>query len=376
MKEGKKPKILLLADYSNFHATLAKGLRRLGCEVTLVSDGGTYMMCERDIDISRRYDSKVGGLLHAINLYLTLKRKIKEFDIVSFRDPAFLNLKPDRIRWFFNQITSSNSNFFLSYLTTDIPFLNMLEREDSPLRYSEWFVEGRPNRLRIEDEAQWEGWHSKPMRQLNDLFYSRMKGAVTALYEYHLAARSVFPEEKIAYGGIPIDLDEISPQEIDRPKKIRIFLARDYRRKLQKGSDLMEEVARRVVDRYPDKAEFVMIENVPRSQYMDIMRSCHVLLDQMYSYTPATTALEGMASGLTVVSGAEPEFYEFIGEKENFPIVNASIHPELLEKSIEELVTHPNRMLERSRRGREFVTKHNHLEVVARRFLNFWLKNV
>ena len=368
-------KILLVADYSNFHATLAKGLRKLGCDVTLVSDGGFFMQCDRDVDISRRYWGKLGGLLHASNLYLTYLRRMRGYDIVSFRDPQFLELQPARIQWFFNLIAGANANCFLSYITTDIPFLDMLEAPDSPLRYREWFVDGRPNRLRVHDEKQWNGWHSPEMQRLNKVFYSRMKGAVTALYEYHLSAQRVFPEDKIAYGGIPIDVDNIEPQVFDNPEKIRIFLGRDYRRKLQKGSDLLEVAAKRVVERHPGKAELVILENKPRDEYMRIMRSCHILLDQIYAYTPATMALEGMASGLTAVTGAEPEFYDFIGEKENFPIVNAPIEPEPLEKCIEELVSHPEMLRERSIRGREFVEKHHRMELVARRFLDFWERN-
>ena len=375
MEDGKKPRILLVADYSNFHATLAKGLRRLGCDVTLISDGGSFMKCDRDIDISRRFDGKFGGLLHASNLYLTALRKMKGFDIVSFRDPQFLNLRPERIKWFFNRIAASNKSCFLSFLSTDMKFLDMLEAPDSPIRYSEWFIDGKPNRMRIEEDWRWKSWHSPEMTNLVNLFYSKVKGAVTALYEYHCAAERVFPKEKIAYGGIPIDIESIKPQVFDRPKKVRMFLARDFRRKLEKGNDFLEEAARNVVARHPDKAEFVLLENVPRKQYLEIMRSCHMLLDQIYSYTPATMALEGMASGLTAVSGAEPDFYDFIGEKDNFPIVNAPYEMEALEKCIEDVVMHPERLHENSIRGREFVTKHNGMETVAKRFLNFWEKN-
>lgn len=375
MKEGKNPKILLVADYSNFHATLAKGLRRLGCDVTLVSDGSAFMECSRDIDISRRFSSKAGGMLHAANLVGTVLRKMRNFDIVSFRDPAFLDLKPRRIEWFFNLITRLNKACYLSYMSTDVPFLDMLEAPDSPLRYSEWFIDGKPNRMRLQEGWKWESWHAPAMKRLNNTVYGKIKGAVTALYEYHLAAERVFPKEKIAYGGIPIDLDVISPQVIDNPEKIRILITRDVRRKLEKGNDLLEDAARRVAERHPGKVELVVLENVPRRTYMETMRSCHVILDQMYSYTPATMALEGMASGLTVVSGAEPEFYKFIGETENFPIINSPVEMDPLVECIDRLVTHPQEFAERSVKSRNFVEKHNEMTVVASRFLNFWNAN-
>ena len=375
MNEGKKPKILLISDYSNFHATLAKGLRKYGCDVTLVSDGGSFMKCDRDIDISRRFKGKAGGLLHAANLRFSVWPRLKGYDIVSFRDPQFLELRPERIEWFFRHIVNSNTSCFLSYLSTDVRYLDMLEAPDSPLRYSEWFVDGEPNRLLRQEGWRWDAWHSSRMKKLNDLFYSMIKGAVTALYEYHCSARRNFPENKIAYGGIPIDLDSIQPQIFDRPKKIRLFIARDNRRKLEKGNDFLETAARNVVSKYPDKAELVVMENVTRARYMEMMRSCHVLLDQIYSYTPATMALEAMASGLTAITGAEQAFYDFIGEKNNFPIINAPHELEPLEKCIESVVLHSDRLREASIRGREFVTKHNSMELVAGRFLNFWQKN-
>lgn len=375
MDKDRKLKILLLADYSNFHTTLAKGLRKLGCDVTVMSDGAFFMDCERDIDITRR-PGILGGLQYSARLLGPLHSKLRGYDIVSFRDPAFLDLKPKKILWFLKRIIRDNKNSFLSYISTDVPFLEMLEAPDSPLKYSEWFVDGQPNRLRLQDEAQWHGWLSDDMRELNEYFYNNVKGAVTALYEYHLSARRKFPDSDIAYGGIPIDTENIEYHDFGVPGKVRIFLGRDNRRKLQKGSDLLEIAARNVVAKHPEKAELVIIENKPRKEYMAIMQSCHLLLDQIYSYTPATMALEGMASGLTVVTGAEPEYYDFIGEKENFPIVNAPIYLEPLEKEIERLVLHPGDFPDRGKRGREFVKKHNGVDTVARRNLEFWKKHI
>lgn len=374
MENEKKPRILLLADYSNFHTTLAKGLRKLGCDVTVMSDGSFFMDTERDVDITRR-PGKLGGLLFMGRLYGPLHKKMRGYDVVSLRDPAFLDLKPERILPIFKRLVRENKACYLSYISTDIPFLDMLEAKDSPLAYSEWFVDGKPNRLRVHDPQQWYGWHSPQMQRLNEGVYAGLRGAVTALYEYHLSARRKFPEEKIAYGGIPIDVESITPVDFGVPRKVRIFLGRDYRRKLQKGSDLLEEAAKNVVARNPDKAELVILENRPHKEYMEVMRSCHLLLDQIYSYTPATMALEGMASGLTAVTGAEPEFYEFIGERENFPIVNAPIHLEGLEKCIEKVIQEPSALVENARRSRRFVETHHRMEVVAKRFLDFWMKD-
>ena len=46
-------KILLLGDASNYHVALAKGLRTLGHDVTVASNGSKWMKTPRDIDLYR-----------------------------------------------------------------------------------------------------------------------------------------------------------------------------------------------------------------------------------------------------------------------------------------------------------------------------------
>ncbi|MCM1153401.1 MAG: hypothetical protein NC328_07095 [Muribaculum sp.] len=364
------PKVLLIADYSNFHFTLAKGLRDLGCEVNVVSDGSAFMQCRHDVDISRR-PGKLGGLALFLKM-CRIRNLLSGYDFVSLRNPNFLELKPDKSRFFFRRLLKDNRHVFLTDLTTDTPFLDMLEAPDSPLSYSEWFVDGKPNRLRLLDAPQWDGWHAPPMRRLDNEVYDNIDGAVSALYEYHLSLQRRLPPEKIAYGGIPIDVDEINPSFVDTSGKIRFFLGRDYRRKLIKGTDLLEQAARDVMAANPGKVELDIVENVSRTEFFERMRQCNVVLDQIYSYTPATTALEAMAMGIPVVSGAEPEFYEFIGEKESFPIYNAPIELDPLRRLLQSIVADRRRLRENSLAGRDFVRRHNDKSVVAARFLNFW----
>ena len=54
-------KILLLGEYSNVHATLAEGLRTIGHQVTVVSNGDFWKDYPRDIDMSRP-SGRLGGL--------------------------------------------------------------------------------------------------------------------------------------------------------------------------------------------------------------------------------------------------------------------------------------------------------------------------
>ncbi|MDE5567232.1 MAG: glycosyltransferase family 1 protein [Muribaculaceae bacterium] len=365
-------KILLLGDYSNCHRTLASGLRRLGCEVTLISDGDTWHNCQRDIDISRR-PGKLGGLELYLKLSTTLRKHLKGYDIVSVNDANFVGLRPKLIKKVFNRLKRDNGAVFLNAMSHDVPFLDMLASADSPLKYSEWFIDGKPNRLFLEKQSDWEEWHNDALRDYQKFFYDNIDGAASVLYEYHLSLQRLLPANKIAYGGIPVDLDMFTPVQLpEKIDKVKLFLGRDRTRMTMKGSDYLEEAARTIVERYPDKAELMIVENRPFDEFIGLLKNAHVVLDQIYSYTPATTALMAMAYGLNVVSGGEDDYYDFIGEHENQPIINAPVTVEGLTDTLEQIVVHPELIADRGRKSREFVERHNDCKTVAQRYLDFW----
>ena len=64
-------KILLLGEASNLHWTLAEGLRTLGHDVTVVSNGSGFMDNRRDIDL-RRTDYGVAGTIRYLGNLLRL----------------------------------------------------------------------------------------------------------------------------------------------------------------------------------------------------------------------------------------------------------------------------------------------------------------
>lgn len=372
-----KPKILLLGDYSNCHRTLATGLRRLGCDVTQASDGTGWMNTQRQIDITRK-PGRLGGLeLYMRLLFGDLRNLMHGFDVVALHDPNFVGLRPERLRPLFRRLKRRNGAVFLTAMSTDIGYLDMLSAPDSPLRYSEWFVDGRPSRYYAANAGSWAEWHAPAIVSYQREVLDMIDGAVSVLYEYHLGMVRALGEDRAAYGGLPIDTALFAPVDIpEHIDRVKFFLGRDRNRKLMKGSDLLEDAARAVVNEMPDRAELEIVENIPYVDFVERLKGAHVVLDQIYSYTPATTALMAMAYGLNTVSGGEPEYYDYIGETVNRPIINAPIELDKLTDTLREVAMHPELIAERGRKSREFVMKHNDTEVVARRFLDFWLSKL
>lgn len=374
MTEDRPLKILLMGDASNYHNALATGLSRLGHDVTVASSGSGWMNTDRGIDLTRR-EGKVGGAVFWIKFLTRILPKMKGYDVVSIKNPIFLELRPEKILYTFDYLKRHNRRVFLTALGTDTPYVDMCTASDSPLRYSEWRVGGHPAPYAIAHPETEQAWKAPLLRNHCSAIYKGIDGAVTALYEYDLACRRVLPDNKVAYAGIPIDTASIVPVELpDRPDKVKFFLGMHKDRLAEKGTDRLMAAARRVVDKYPARCSLDIVENVPYKEYLGRLRSAHVVIDQLYSYTPATNALLAMAMGLNAVSGAEPEYYGFLGERNLRPVINAVPDDETLSGMFEKIVMHPELIRRRGIESRQFVERHNDTEVVGRRFLSFWEK--
>ncbi len=332
----------------------------------------------RDIDISRPpLPGKLGGLALWLRLRTGLQRKFTGFDIVSIHSPGFLSLRPGRTKAIYDYLLPRNMGVFHSVLGTTPSYVRECISPDSCLPYNEFRLYGRPSPYSLATPGIEDEWLAAPLTDLEQRVNSTILGGVTALYEYDLVLRKVLAPDRIAYGGIPIDTSSITPVEIpDRIDRVRIFLGRHNYRILEKGTDVLEAAARDVVSRHPDKAELVIVENRPYSEYISLLRSAHIVLDQLYSYTPATNALLAMAMGLNTVSGGAEAYYDFIGEREMRPVLHIEPDFENVRRVIEDAVMSPHLIKPRGLEGRRFVEKHNACEVVARRNVDFWLRRL
>ena len=369
-------KILFLGDYSNYHRCLAEALRRMGHDVTVVSNGSRWLNTHRDIDVSRKGGGRIGGLLLWLKLQL-LSHRFTGYDVVQINSPTFVDLRPEKVRRLFDFLKRNNRSVFMTAMGNDTPFVKMCIENDSPLRYNEWQIDGAPGPHRVESPMSLDSWLQPSIAAHCDYIYEQVDGVLTALYEYHLSCRRIVPRERLAYAGIPIDASTLKV-EVERnvPRKLKLFLGMHRDRQVEKGTDRLLAAARRVVEEYPEECELEVVENVPYDEYLSLMCYSHVILDQLYSYTPATNALLAMAQGLTAVTGGEAEYYDFIGEKELRPIVNAEPDDERLYESLKELVLNKERVIENIDANREFVRRHNDAQVVAQRFLDFWQKRL
>lgn len=371
-------KILLIGEYSNVHATLAKGLKILRHKVTVASNGDFWKNYPRDIDLSRT-PGKWGGL-KLVTKTATQLPQLTGYDIVQLINPMFMELKAERLRYIYKILRLFNKRMVLGAFGMDWYWVNTC-CEQKPLRYSDFNI---GNQLRTNKDALIErkDWIGTTKEQLNKMIANDCDGIVTGLYEYDVCYRPVFPE-KTRFIPYPIPMYETRPinEHVKIWKERRaagapiiIFIGISKNRNEYKGTDIMLKAAQDIKNRYPDKVELRTAEGVPFSEYTRMMDGADLLLDQLYSYTPAMNAIHAMANGIVVVGGGEPENYEILNEKELRPIINVQPTYESVYNELENIVLNPDQLIKLKGESIEYASKHHDYITVAMDYVEFYSK--
>ena len=377
-------RILLIGDYSNVHATLAEGLRALGHVVTVASDGDGWKDYPRDVDL-RRYDQRaanaqtsgnlpIRGNFSRLTYYLRLCRTFRHFrgyDVVQLINPIFLPLRAERIWPFYRYLRRYNRRVFLGAFGMDYYYVKAC-LDCTTFRYSD-FNFGTELRHYPDADAFRRDWYYGPKGTLNRRIAADCDGIVAGLYEYWAAYNNdAALQSKLRFIPFPIKLPATkdSPPSLSSPPQFFIGIQRQ--RSLYKGTDIMFRALERVARKLPNRLRIVKVENLPFAEYKQKLSQADVLLDQLYSYTPAMNALEAMAGGLVIVGGGEPENYEIVGETQLRPIVNVLPTEDDVYEKLRHLALHPEEILRLKAESLAYVRKHHDHINVARQYLAAW----
>lgn len=364
-------KILFLGDYSNIHACLAEELRHLGHRVTVISDGGGYQRTEADRLLARR-----GGLFGSIRyLYdiFSLLPEMAGYDVVQLINPHFLKLKPGKLNYLFRKIREQNGGVWLTLAGNDHFFVKAA-RDGKTFRFSEYRVGDRKTPLVEQEPTEEYGWLSNEVRAFNEIVYSSVCGAMAVLPEYHMAAKPVLGD-RCVFTNIPIDLRTHPFSELPSfDEGVRLAIGMKSEMISRKGTGVLLETARELEREMEGRLKVERVSGLAYKDYLRKIRDSHIVLDQLYAYSPATNALDTMALGRVSGSGAQPEYYDFIGEEKLRPIIPLSPLDADLKGTLRRFVENPEDLRRMAKEGRELVEKYNDVRVVAPKFLDQWEK--
>lgn len=361
-------RILFFGDYSNLHACLATELRRRGHEVCVVSDGGRYLNTEADILLDRA-PGKLNSFRYLYQVSNLISR-LKNFDVVQIINPNFLNLRPGKIKYFYDTLRQQNGSMFLTLAGNDYHFCKECLEGDK-FRFSEFRIGDKLSDFEL-NTSKGRSWLTQDNARLSEHIYATIDGAMSVLPEYDMASRP-FLGERLVFTNIPVDLSYLPFTPLDISGKITLFIGIRKDMKEQKGTGILLDIATRLSREMPELCEVKCVSNLPLKEYLGSMSNSHIVLDQLYAYSPATNALQAMALGKVAASGAQPEYYNYISAGDTRPVVELSPLTDI-EETLRQLILDKEVLPKMGAQGRAIVETNNDLGSVADRFENHWNK--
>ena len=169
----------------------------------------------------------------------------------------------------------------------------------------------------------------------------------------------------------PINTDTIKFIESEIDNKVVIFLGINRGSYIKKGISFFEKALTIIAEKYGSKVEIIVTENVPYNQYIELYNKAHILLDQVYAYDQGYNALEAMAKGKMVFTGAEKEFTKQYNLTEQVAI-NALPDVDSLVNELSFLIENPVEIIVIGNCARTFIEKEHHYIEIAEKYLKAW----
>lgn len=375
-------RILLIGEYSGLHNSLKKGLESLGHDVLIIGSGDGFKNYPVDIKIDHSFHSpilkkiKVGFYkltsfdLGAFEIYLRgrfLSKKLKGFDVVQLINEFSIKSTPRLEIKFIKHLLKHNSKLFL--LSTGIDYQCMRYMMDGKLRYSVMTPYLKDPSLKSLYKYQLQ-YLTDDFKKLHDFIYKNVQGVIATDMDYHIPLLGHKSYLGLVPNPINTDVIEYIPMEISG--KIKIFHGINTASVIRKGNDYFTEALKIIATKYGDKVEITSTHSLPYDEYIKVYDDCHILMDQIYSFDQGYNALEAMAKGKVVFTGAEQEWLDYYGVEEDTIVINALPDIDYLVQKLSWLIEHPEKIMEISKKARAFVEREHNYKDIAENYLAVW----
>lgn len=379
-------KILLIGEYSRLHNSLKEGLQILGHEVTLISYGDGMKQYPSDILLrsiisNNKILKKINNLSIRVlkkdfikkeynNQLKKIQKQLTSYDIVQLINEDALSLTPKDSINFLNFILNKNKKMFLLVCGEDFTTISFFLKEKNSLSVLTPLIENPTLKHRYSFSLKYV---SKPYKNLHNYIYQHINGVICSDIDYS----RVFKNNNSFLGLIPnpINIDKIKYIPLKANDKINIFHGINSHSSIKKGNKFFTEALTIIKNKYEDKVNIIETTNLPYKEYINIYNNAHILLDQIYAYDQGYNALEAMAKGKVVFTGAEQEWLDHYNLEEDTVAINALPDVNYLVKKLEWLIENPEQINKISKNARQFIETHHDYKEVAKQYLATWQNN-
>ncbi len=376
-------KILLLGEYSNLHNSLKQALINMGHEVLLVGNADGFKKYQTDILIKSHLEDYLLFKLIArlfvrifkinifeIEIYLRAKKivnKLQGFDFVqlinenSFKTSPLLEIK------LLKQIFKNNKKVFL--LSCGVDSVSVKHAISKKLKYSILtpLFENASLEKKYKPILKYK---RKNYLALGEFVQKHVNGIISSDLDYHIP----YLNKKKYLGMIPnpINIQKIKYYGINKSKKISILHAINSSNKIKKGNKFFEEALEIIDKKFKSKISIVTTYDLPYKEHLENLKKCDILLDMVYAYDQGYNALEAMAMGKIVFSGAEEEWLKLYNIKEDTTVINALPNTMKVVEKLIWLIENPKILKSISVNARKFIEKNHDFEKISTKYIKIW----
>lgn len=376
-------KILLVGEFSRLHNSLKEGLLSLNHEVSIIGSGDDFKEFPVDYSIAPRiflsssllkffnklffklFKSDLRLLERGIRFYLLLP-KLKNYDIVQLINSDAIETYPFASRYLLKKLFHQNKKISLLICGEDTPIIEYLLKNEmkysilSPLFADE----------NLKKDYNYSLKYIQPnYRKTFDFIHRKTSIIITSDLDYKIPMEAMGLHSKFIPN--PINTDKINFKPLKIENKIIIFLGINESSSVKKGSVFFEKALEIIKEKYPNQVETIVTRSIPYQQYIETYNKAHILLDQIYGYDQGYNALEAMAKGKVVFTGAENEFYKQYNLTEKVAI-NTLPDIDYLVNELSYLIEHPDEIIAIGKRARTFVEKEHHYLKITEKYLETW----
>jgi glycosyltransferase involved in cell wall biosynthesis len=374
-------RILLVGEYSRFHNSLKEGLQKLGHEVILIGDNdfknypvdiSIYAKLLRDNFVLNVFRQIIYRILKfdIAQLELALRFFIKKKLATGFDIVQLVNEYPLQSTVYFEKkmlhyIFTNNKKIFLSSCGDDYSCVKyMLEDQ---FKYSVLTpCKENPNLGHCKFTLRYV---KKSFVELHEFVYKNIQAVIPGDLDYYIPLKNHPKATFLIPYPIIIDNLPLIPLEIDQ--RIVIFHGINEVNYYKKGNNYFEKALEIIKEKYAKRVEIIITKSIPYSDYIQLYNKAHILLDQTFSYDQGYNALEAMAKGKVVFTGAETEFTEHYNLTERV-CINALPDVDSLVTELSFLIENPEEIIAIGKRARAFIEKEHNYVKIAKRYLEVW----
>jgi len=379
-------KILLIGEYSRLHNSLKEGLLKLQHDILLIGTGDGFKNYPVDITIKSTLINKPiltfinKGLYKVFNLdllklevaykFYKLLPQLKTFDVVQLINENSLKTYPKLEVWLLKKLQKQNNKLFLLSSGTDYISVNYANNKGFKYSILTPFHKNK-NLKKVYNPIL--KYITKPYYKLHQFLYNTVNGIIASDLDYHIPLKN-----KSKYLGLiqnPINIDLLHFQPLKISEKVVIFHGINSMNYIKKGNNYFENALKIIQEKHPKKVKIITSRDTPYKEYIDKYNQCHILLDQVFSYDQGYNALEAMAKGKVVFTGAEQEWLKYYNIEEKTIAINALPNVKTIVKDLEWLILNPNKIIEISKNARRFIEKEHHYIKIAGKYIEIWNNN-